>query len=167
MPAARRAFERGDAAMAARGADPVLVDSGLFGPAPREGVWLVYAHALEFNGVPRGLFMQAVEGDRLLDDVSVGEGILLGLVAPDGAVAGTDDDLVTVDGATWLVESRPLYGLSDQAEIARMVLARPIDVGLAGLFAGARGVLGVLTAALMLSAVVAALIARRAGAMRT
>jgi len=181
MPAARRAFERGDAAMAARGGDPVLVDSGLFGPGPREGVWVVYAHALEFNGVPRGLFMQAVEGERLLSDVSVGEGILLGLVAPDGAMAGpvppavaraglaagTDDDLVTVDGETWLVESRPLAGLSDHTEIARMVLARPIDVGLAGLFAGASTVLGILTAALLAAALAGALIARQASALRT
>ena len=181
LPAARRAFERGDAAMAARGGDPVLVDSGLFGDTPREGVWVVYAHALEFNDVPRGLFMQAVEGERLLSDVSVGEGIRLGLVAPDGAMAGpvppavaraglaagTDDDLVTVGGDTWLVESRPLAGLSDQAEIARMVLARPIDVGLAGLFAGARAVLGILTAGLLALALAGALIARRAGALRT
>ncbi len=177
LPVARRAFERGQSAMVVRGDDPLALASGLFGATPREGVWIVFARALAIGGVTRGLFIQVVDGDKLLADVTLGEGIQLGVIAPDGARGGTvppavadaglalangAQAMVTVDGADWLVETRPLTGLSGDDQIARMVLARPIDAGLAGLFRGARGVLGALTAALVLAAIAAALVARRA-----
>ncbi|MCE9571841.1 MAG: serine/threonine protein kinase [Deltaproteobacteria bacterium] len=177
LPVARRAFEHGQAAMVVRGDDPLALASGLFGATPREGVWIVFARALAIGGVTRGLFIQVVDGDKLLADVTLGEGIQLGVIAPDGARGGTvpravadaglaqangAQTMVTVDGSDWLVETRPLTGLSGDDEIARMVLARPIDAGLAGLFLGARSVLGALTAALLLAAIAAALVARRA-----
>jgi hypothetical protein len=180
LPAARRAFERGEGAMVVRGDDPVVARSGLFGATPREGAWVVFVRALAIGGVPRGLFIQVVDGDRLLADVTVGEGILLGVYAPDGVHGGSIPDavaaageaaggrgqaLVTVDGTEWLVESRPLLGLSGDDEIARLVMARPIAGDLAGLFVGARSVLGALALAFLLAAIAAALVARRASAL--
>jgi len=180
LPVVRHAFETGNAATVTRGDEKDLLASGLFGDTPREGLWVVFVHAIKTDAGTQALFMQLVEGERLLADVSLGEGTLLGMVAPDGAIAGSvpdevarvgakspsgEDELVEAGGATWLVESRPLESLSGEDAIARIVLARPIDVGLAGLFVGARGVLGVLMFLLLGAAIASALIARRASAL--
>jgi hypothetical protein len=128
--------------------------------------------------LPRAVFVQLIQGDKLLDDVSLGEGVQLALVAPGGASdggnipprvlaaggdsAGTTGEVMD-EGRSWLVQSYPLGGLdTGQREIARIVLARPMDAGLAGLFPRARLVLGLLTLLLLASTVSAALLARSA-----
>lgn len=165
-------------AMVIRGDDPLMLRSGLLGKNPRPGLFVVFARATVLGDVPRAVFVQTIDGAKLLDDVSLGEGVQLALVAPSGAsdgggipprvlAAGRDSvgtaDEVMEDGRSWLVQSYPLSGLdAAQQEIARIVLARPIDAGLAGLFPRARLVLGLLTILLLASTVSAALLARSA-----
>jgi len=165
-------------AMVIRGDDPLMVGSGLLGGKPRPGLFVVFARATVLGDVPRAVFVQTIDGAKLLDDVSLGEGVQLALVAPGGASDGSTipprvleagrvsagaADEVMEDGRSWLVQSHPLGGLDEgQREIARIVLARPIDAGLAGLFPRARLVLGLLTVLLMASTVSAALLARNA-----
>ena len=165
-------------AMVIRGDDPRMIKSGLLGRRPRAGLFVVFARATVLEDVPRAVFVQTIDGAKLLEDVSLGEGAQLALVAPGGATdargipprvlaAGRDSigtaDEVMEDGRSWLVQSYPLGGLdAAQKEIARIVLARPIDAGLAGLFPRARLVLGVLTVLLLASTVAAALLARGA-----
>ncbi len=165
-------------AMVIRGDDPLMIESGLLGGRPRPGLFVVFARATVVEDVPRAVFVQTIDGAKLLDDVSLGEGVQLALVAPGGAsdggsippgvlAAGRDSigtaGEVMEDGRSWLVQSYPLGGLdAGQKEIARIVLARPIDAGLAGLFPRARLVLGVLTVMLLASTVAAAILARSA-----
>ena len=180
LSAAQRALTRGDGAMVTRGDDKLVAASGVFGDTPRPGLWVLFVHAISTGDAVRALFMQLVEGDSLLDDVQLGEGTLLGMVAPDGAIAGSvppevaragasapsgEDRLVDIGDDSWLVESVPLESLNGQDSIARIVLARPIDVGLAGLFVGARGVLGTILLVLLAASLTSALIARRASAL--
>ena len=165
-------------AMVIRGDDPRMIESGLLGGRPRRGLFVVFARATVLGDVPRAVFVQTIDGEKLLEDVSLGEGVQLALVAPGGAPAGgaipprvlaagrdalgTVDEVID-DGQSWLVQSYPLGGLdAAQKEMARIVLARPIDAGLAGLFPRARLVLGALTVLLLASTVSAALLARGA-----
>jgi serine/threonine protein kinase len=181
LSAVRAAYAAGSAggqAMVIRGDDPRMIDSGLLGGRPRRGLFVVFARATVVDEVPRAVFVQTIDGGKLLDDVSLGEGVQLALVAPGDATAGgaipprvlaagrdslgTADEVME-DGRSWLVQSYPLGGLdASQKEMARIVLARPIDAGLAGLFPRARLVLGVLTVLLLVSTVSAALLARGA-----
>jgi serine/threonine protein kinase len=165
-------------AMVIRGDDPRMVESGLLGGRPRRGLFVVFARATVVGDAPRAVFVQTIDGGKLLEDVSLGEGVQLALVAPGGASAGGEiprrvlaagresigaTEEVMDGGRSWLVQSHPLGGLdAAQKEIARIVLARPIDAGLAGLFPRARLVLGVLTVLLLASTVSAALLARSA-----
>jgi serine/threonine protein kinase len=164
-------------AMVIRGDDPAMIRSGLLGPQPRSGLYVVFARATILGDAPRAVFVQTIEGQKLLDDVGLGGGVQLALVAPDGTSAGAmpaevlaagRDAVGAVEemragGQTWLVQSYSLGGLdSRQQEIARIVLARPIDAGLAGLFPHARLVLGLLTVLMLASTVSAALLARSA-----
>ena len=181
LPAVRAAYAAGSAggqAMVIRGDDPRMVESGLLGGRPRRGLFVVFARATVVDEVPRAVFVQTIDGGKLLEDVSLGEGVQLALVAPGDAsaggaipprvlAAGRDSrgtaDEVMEDGRSWLVQSYPLGGLdAEQKEMARIVLARPMDAGLAGLFPHARLVLGILTVLVLLSTVTAALLARGA-----
>ncbi len=164
-------------AMVTRGDDPAMIASGLLGPRPPPGLYVVFARATVLSDAPRAVFVQTIEGQKLLDDVSLGGGVQLALVAPGGASAGAvpaevlaagRDAVGRVEelragGRTWLVQSYPLSGLdARQQEIARIVLARRIDAGLAGLFPYARLVLGLLTILMLASTVSAAVLARSA-----
>jgi len=164
-------------AMVIRGDDPAMIKSGLLGPKPPPGLYAVFARATVLGDAPRAVFVQTIEGKKLLDDVWMEGGVQLALVAPDGASAGSmpaevlaagRDAVGAVEemragGQTWLVQSYPLSGLDGrQQEIARIVLARPTDAGLAGLFPHARLVLGLLTILMLASTVSAALLARSA-----
>ncbi len=172
LPALEHALERGDTACVVRGDDPALLATGLTGGEPSPELVLVLAHTIAPDRVPRALFVQIVEARQLLADVTLGEGIALALAAPDGAITGDADPAVVraalgstaaeldVGDATWLVERRPLPG-PDGAPIARLVMTRPLDVGLAGLFPLARVVLASLTLALLAVTAAAGLTARR------
>jgi serine/threonine protein kinase len=166
----------GGQAMVIRGDDPRMVAAGLLGGTARPGLHVVFARATILGGAPRAVFIQTIEGRRLLSDVSLGEGAQLALVAPGGAAEGDIPPPVLVAGRgargtteevraearTWLVSSYPLRALGGEREIATIVLARPIDTGLAGLFPAARLVLGILALALLASTLTAALWARGA-----
>jgi predicted Ser/Thr protein kinase len=165
-------------AMVIRGDDPDMVASGLLGGAPRPGLYVVFARTTVLDGVPRAAFILTMEGSRLLDDVSLGGGVQLALLAPDGtadsdripprviawAHSASDGMREMRDGGQWwLVESYPVRGHGDdQHEIARIVLAREMDSGLAGLFPDARTVLGALLVLAAVSTAAAALMARSA-----
>jgi hypothetical protein len=127
--------------------DPVLHAAGL---AAGDGLILVFARATVVGGVPQAALIQTLAGRRLLDDLAEPD-LTLGLVAADGA---TDGDLP--HGGGWLVDRWPLPGVSG----ATLILARPADVGLAGLFPGARAVLAVV-AALAVAALVTCLVRLR------
>jgi serine/threonine protein kinase len=79
---------RSGGAMVARYDDPRVMDAELFGSSPPAGLAVLFARALVVGGVPLGLFVQAIDGTQLLDDVSVGADVLLSLVAPDGSAVG-------------------------------------------------------------------------------
>ncbi len=165
-------------AMVVRGDDPDMVASGLLGGLPRPGLYVVFARTTVLDGVPKAAFMLAMEGRRLLEDVSLGGGVQLALLAPGGAAerghiptavveagSGAADGMreVREDGKSWLVQSYPVRGHGDDThEIARILLAREMDSGLAGLFPEARTVLGVLLVLMAVSTATAALLARSA-----
>jgi predicted Ser/Thr protein kinase len=152
----RTAVVRGDA--------PDVIDSGLLGGAPRPGLHVLFTRVTEVGDQPRLVFVQSVSGSRLLSEVSLGEGTLMGLAAPFGAAegsipppvlaaglgAGNDVEEIHRAGQTWLVQRVPLAGPTAIEAIADIVLARRVDVGLAGLFPGARTVLAVASLALAL-----------------
>jgi hypothetical protein len=139
--------------------DPALLESRM--SARRDGLELVFAHAAMLAGVPQATFIQLLDGDRLLQELSTDKATTLVLVAPGGATEGSlpRDVLsaaresntlreVTTGGASWLVQGSALPGLRSQDEsIATLVIARPVDVGLAGLFPHARTFLLLLSAA--------------------
>jgi hypothetical protein len=162
VPALARAYRevRETTAAVVRGDDPGVVASGLLGGAPRLGLYVALARTKLVGEQPRALFVQLVAGARLLGDLAVGAGTQLALIAPDGSREGALPDGIAVthkpgireidlDGTTWLVEEHPLSlggepGDEHRGEtLATIVLARPFDVGLAGLFPHARQVLGV------------------------
>ncbi|HTE55551.1 MAG TPA: serine/threonine-protein kinase [Kofleriaceae bacterium] len=163
-------------AMVVRGDDPRMIESGLLGGTPRQGLHVVFARATALGGAPRAVFIQTIEGRRLLADVSLGEGMQLALVAPGGAAEGDIPPAVleagrrargTTEeardrGRSWLASSYPLRALRGEREIATIVLARSIDAGLAGLFPAARVVLGLLALVLLASTLGASLWARSA-----
>jgi serine/threonine protein kinase len=165
-------------AMVIRGDDPAMIQSGLLGQKPRQGLYVVFARATVVGEVARAAFVQTIQGAKLLDDVSLGEGVQLALVAPGGATDGGDIPArvlaegkqaegttreVVDEGRSWLVQTHPLGGLeAGEREIARIILARPMEVGLAGLFPGARLVLGLLTLVLLVSTVASGMMARTA-----
>src|SRR5207248_7744565 len=99
-PAASRIDVRGVAAIAAayqpRGSgmsaqvlpadDPTLVASRLV--TRRKGLELVFARAAMLAGVPQAVFVQLIDGDRLLEELAVDPNLTLALVAPNGAAEG-------------------------------------------------------------------------------
>jgi tRNA A-37 threonylcarbamoyl transferase component Bud32 len=168
VPALAAAYHGGETltrAVVVTAGDPDVVASGLLGRVPRTGLQVLLARPALVGDAPRALFVQAIPGARLLEDVSLGEGTRMSLVAPGGATDGSvppailaaapDDPLaideVTRDGETWLVQRFPLDLSEQDGEPPSIVLARRLDVGLAGLFPGARPLLvaaGTLLAAL-------------------
>ena len=96
---------------------------------------------------------------------------LLSVVAPDGTIEGTVPEPIAArasDGVTdtrsgdvsWLVQRAPLRAAGQRAGVAQIILARPIDAGLAGLFPHARLVIVVLAALLAFVALGGAWLAR-------
>ncbi|MEZ4362757.1 MAG: protein kinase [Kofleriaceae bacterium] len=164
--------QRSGGAMVARYDDPRVTAAQLYGPAPPPGLVVVFARALVVGGVPLGLFVQAIDGAQLLGEVSVGEDVLLSMVAPDGSAVGGVPAAVSAasaaaprlggevrerraGGQLYLTQARPLRGLEGRAAIATLVMARRIDPGLAGLFAGARVAFAVAALALLALALTA------------
>jgi hypothetical protein len=142
----------GAAAQVVRADTPDLVTIGLL-RAPRRGLVVVLARASVMAGVPQATFIQMVAARSLLDDLTPGSDVRLALVAPDGSADGdVAADLVRAAvrlpgviiearhaGRPWLIQGHPVPGLDPAAPpIAMLVAARPLDVGLTGLFPAAR-----------------------------
>ncbi len=179
VPALAAAYRGGDtltrAAVIAAG-DPGLVASGILGAGARGGLAVLLARPALVGDVPRALFVQAIPGARLLEEVSLGEGTRMSLVAPGGAAEGSVPpailraapgnpvaiDEVARGGETWLVQRFPLALSGPEGEAPSIVLARRLDIGLAGLFPGARPLL-IAAAALLagLASLFAAMARRR------
>jgi hypothetical protein len=155
--------------------DRALAAAGLLGRTARHGLAVFFIRAAVVGDTPRALFVQVVPGARLLQDVSLGEGTQMALVAPDGTVDGTVpravlaaapedaagiEEVASGDG-TWMVQRFALTSPGSDAEVASIVLARRLDVGLAGLFPGARPLLASLAALLVALVALFALLARR------
>jgi hypothetical protein len=138
--------------------DPSLRSSRL--ATRRHGLEIVFARAAMLAGVAQAVFIQLLDGDRLLDELALDPQTKMMLVAPGGGTEGTlpegllaaararPDKLfeVSSEGRPWLVQSSVLPGLRAGEGIATLIIARPADVGLAGLFPHAREVLLALTA---------------------
>ena len=154
--------------------DPGLIASGLLGADPGHGLAVLLARPALVGDAPRALFVQAIPGARLLDEVSLGEGIRMSLVAPGGPAEGSVPpavmaaapadpraiDEIARGGQTWLVQRFPLPLPAPPEDRASIVLARRLDIGLAGLFPGARPLLIGTAALLLVLAAVLALLAR-------
>ncbi|HJZ88799.1 MAG TPA: protein kinase [Polyangia bacterium] len=155
VPAVAAAFgldAPGASAQVLRATDSRLSEAGLGGGEPGSLV-VVFAHASVLGGVPQAMFIQTLDGRHLLDELRLDAQTRLALMAPDGSTQGdvapaiigkARDSLheVAVEGRLWLVQAQPVPDLGGGGPpIARLVLARPADVGLAGLFPHARGVL--------------------------
>ena len=132
------------------GDDPAVVKSGLLGERPSPQMFVMFARTKRIGDQPRALFVLLLDASRLLEDVGVGEGTRLSVVAPDGRAEGTvppqlvpratDAGIteVQLDGDSWLVERTPLRAKGQTTAIAQLVLARRSDSGLSGLFPYAR-----------------------------
>jgi len=161
------------------GDDPAVVRSGLLGERPSPHMFVMFARTKRIGDQPRALFVLLLDAARLLDDVGVGAGTRLSVVAPNGRAEGTvppplvpraTDGGITdasLDGVTWLVERTPLRAKGQTDAIAQLVLARPADSGLSGLFPYARHtllILGFLSIAIALGGF---FLARRRDVTRT
>ncbi len=172
IAAAYRAAETSIAVVRAR--DPKVVEAKLLGNRGG-GLYVVFARVKIENEQPRLLFVQLVPSATLLSEVSVDNEIeqtYLSVVAPDGTVEGnvpddvsegSGDDIreVISNGDHWLVQRAQLGVEGQRAGVAQIVLARPADVGLAGLFPAARLVLAMLAAVLVVIALVGSWLARQ------
>jgi len=174
----RLAYETSEEAVhiaVVRGDDFAMVAAGLLGAHPRPGLRLLFTRLTVLGGRPRALFAQMVPAERMLREIAPGEGTRVSMVAPDGTAQGpvpaavvgaglrldsADIEEVTADDTRWLVQRHPVAGPGSGPAIADIVLAHPADVGLAGLFRGARVVLGGLAIALAVSAGLALVLAR-------
>ena len=148
------------------GADPAVVASGLLGGAAKRGLYVLFTRARRIGPRPRGMFVQAIEAGRLLQEVSLGDDARLALLAPDGSHEGSVPPEVLkaarsegiaeleIGDQVWLAEGAAFRAGDQRERIAQLVLARETDVGLAGLFPRARVWFAVL--AVVLAAVLAA-----------
>lgn len=158
LPPAQEAYResrRGAAVAVMRADDPDLVASGVV-PGPRSGLLVVFARAAVLAGVHQAVFVQTMTGRSFLEDLRPLDDTHLALVAPDGssdgdvprevvsAAADTSGEVseVTTKAGAWLRLRVPVPGIRPGKQaIAHLVMARSADIGLAGLFPHARGVL--------------------------
>jgi predicted Ser/Thr protein kinase len=156
-----------------QGDDALVVSTGLLGGIPHKGLYVLFTRAKRIGPQPRAMFVQAIEAARLLDEVGLGEDTRLSLLAPDGNAEGTVPRevvdraasggiaVLAIDNQEWLAERTPLRAGEQSEAFAQIVLASESDVGLAGLFPGARRMFAVLAFLLAGLAFGALVIARR------
>ena len=155
------------------GTDPAVVASGLLGGAPKRGLYVLFTRGKRIGPRPRGMFVQAIEAGRLLQEVSLGEDTVLALLAPDGSHEGSVPPEVLkaasseaiaeleVGDQVWLAEGAAFRAGDQRERIAQLVLARETDVGLAGLFPRARSWLAMLAGVLAVVLVAGLVLVRR------
>jgi hypothetical protein len=138
-----------------RADDPRLLSAGLATTA-RPGLQLLFVRALVGGDVAQATFIQAIDARHFLAELTSADGSRLALVTIDGTADGdvhpdlvaagrtTEAEIqeVAIDGHVWLAQGHPVPGIEPgSAAIATLVMARPADVGLAGLFPHARAIL--------------------------
>jgi hypothetical protein len=156
-----------------RADDPGVIAAGLLGERPRPGLRLLYTRLTVLGGQPRAMFAQLAPAERLLAEIAPGEGTQVSMVALDGTAQGDvapsvvaaglhahDIEEIGTGGQRWLVQRHPMVNPATGETIASIVLAHPAEPGLAGLFRGARVVLGGLAALLAAAAIAALAVAR-------
>jgi len=169
----KRALESGkfDSVLVLSYRDPRVASSGLLGPGtPPPGLGALFERTLALGSdsnegrEARAIYMQLLDGKQLVEEIQLDRKTGIALVAPDGMAIANDamrpeligyvsenSDEIRVAGRTYLVQAIPVRGL-DGAQIARVVMARPLDSVLS-LFPGARLVLALTAfAALVLAA---------------
>ncbi|HEY8142258.1 MAG TPA: serine/threonine-protein kinase, partial [Kofleriaceae bacterium] len=147
VPALAAAYRGGRSltrAVVVAAGDPGLVRSGILGAEGKRGLAVLLARPALVGDTPRALFVQAIPGARLLEEVSLGEGTRMSLVAPGGAAEGSVPpailaaapgepltiDEITHGGETWLVQRFALGLAEPDGDAPSIVLARRLDVGL-------------------------------------
>jgi hypothetical protein len=158
-----------------RGDDPAITAAGLLGPG-RPGLYVLFARTRAVADQPRAVFVQLVEAERLLGEISLGPGIALTLVGADGIAAGAVPapalalglrgtanaiDEIDVGDDRWLVQRYPVVSPGLRENVGDFIMARRFDTGLGGLFAHARAVLAAAAALLALLVVLGLGIARQ------
>jgi hypothetical protein len=155
------------------GDDPAVIKSGLLGEQPAPQMFVMFARTKRIGDQPRAMFVLLLDAARLLEDVGVGEGTRVSVVAADGRAQGAvpiglvplaaGDGIVevTLDDHTWLVERTPLRAKGQTDAIAQLVLARQADSGLSGLFPYARETLATLGLLAIAVAAIGLFLARR------
>ncbi|MBI5610465.1 MAG: HAMP domain-containing protein [Deltaproteobacteria bacterium] len=156
---------------------PALRQAGLLAAGEGRGLLVLMVRATLLDGAPKALYLQAVRADDLLADVALAQtGAAMALLTDSGAHQGrVPEPLVRaaqtvplgalqaleVDGRRWLVAVQPLADLDGRGQIARVVVARDLEAGLAILLQ-ARNSLVLSGLAALFAAVLAALaLARR------
>jgi hypothetical protein len=155
--------------------DNAVIRTGVLG-RNRRGLYVVFGRAMMIEGQPRALYVQLVPGEKLLDEVRLGDETELSLVNAAGIAVGNAPapviergrasaidqiDEVEVEDRAWFVQRYPLESRDAASQLADIVLSRPTDVGLGSLFPHARSVLAGAVVALAITAALGFAIARR------
>jgi class 3 adenylate cyclase len=179
LDAVAKAFEAGGSigAMVVDGRDPKLMATGLVGKRGKPCLFVVFARATVLGGQPRAVFVQGIPAAVLLQDIALGErDTALALVTLDGhaegkvpgpvlaaALKAPGGEAVQVNaaGVQWLAQRQPLKDLTGKSEIAGIMVARNLDVGLALLLQAGTLLLAVAAGVLAVALVLGAVFARR------
>jgi class 3 adenylate cyclase len=159
------------------GRDPQLVQWGLLPPGGWPGLLIVFARTTVLNGQPRAVFLQGIAAKTLLDDIALGEsGTALALIALDGQAAGSmpqpvlkvaqragsdETQEAMADGARWLVQRMPVFGLDGRTVVGAIAVGRNLDVGFAALEQTGTSLLAVAAVLLLLGLVASLWLSQR------
>jgi hypothetical protein len=163
-----------DSTVVTRNDAPAFVASHLLGPTPPRGISLVLAHRISSADRLDGVYVQILDGEQLLHDAGKNAGLAIAMVTLDGAAIGDVPAALVaaapapgapaelaVAGQDYLVETRDLHAQASAETIARVVMARRNERGIAGLFPHARSVFGLAALLMLALAAFTALRARR------
>jgi serine/threonine protein kinase len=160
--------------MLVRTDDPVLVGTGVLGPARPGGLDCVYTRSLVLGNDQAkevsSAFIEAVDAAKLLGEIRLDERTRLAIVSRDGTAVGDPParavassaqahrtTSATVDGVVYQVLGQPIRGFDNQV-VGNVVMARQLDSVLLSLFPGARRVFAI---AMLVAAVIALIAAWR------
>ena len=143
LPEVKRAIDTGDGAGVSVLAydDPALIATHLIA-APRSGLAVIYDRSLSLGAdqkEARAVFLEIVDGDRLLEGIKLDDKTPLALVAPNGRSTGTasaalvaaapaagDTATVNIGDETYQVQAVGIPNFDEHAPpVARVVMANP------------------------------------------
>jgi len=128
--------------------DPRLLATRLVAAPPPPGLALVCTRTLTIGEAAKLQFLQILDARYVLDNIALGDGTLLSIVAPDGTTLGSVPDALvratptdavrdqTLAHAHYKVQAKTIRGPDGQV-VGRVVMARPLD-GVLTLFPHAR-----------------------------